>query len=157
MNVFRTDWNTLKYIKTYIQAYSGVLKCSTRLKQPGKISSCNYMLANYLKTASRNILREKGSSIPNIAGLTLGISCSLVLFLLVKHLSGFDNYHKNRDRILIGFLIASPIVWFLMNKWLENFAYKISIGPFVFITGLALTLSVAVLTVGYRSFKAPPS
>lgn len=56
--------------------------------------------------------------------------------------------------IFIGFLLASPAVWFLMNKWLENFAYKITIGPLIFVIGLALTLSVAILTVGYKSFKA---
>ena len=56
--------------------------------------------------------------------------------------------------IFIGFLVASPAVWFLMNEWLQNFAYRISIGPVVFITGLTLTLTVAVLTVGYKSFRA---
>ncbi|MEX2231667.1 MAG: FtsX-like permease family protein, partial [Cyclobacteriaceae bacterium] len=56
--------------------------------------------------------------------------------------------------IFIGFLLASPAVWFLMNKWLETFAYKITIGPVVFVTGLALTLLIAILTVGYKSFKA---
>jgi len=56
--------------------------------------------------------------------------------------------------IFIGFFLASPAVWLLMNKWLESFAYKISIGPLVFIAGLALTLLVAILTVGYKSFKA---
>ena len=57
------------------------------------------MVQNYFKTALRNLLREKGSSFLNIAGLTLGITCSLILFLLVRHLASFDNYHKNRDRI----------------------------------------------------------
>lgn len=57
------------------------------------------MLQNYLKTALRNLLREKGSAFLNVAGLTLGITCSLVLFLLIRHLTSFDNYHVNRDRI----------------------------------------------------------
>jgi putative ABC transport system permease protein len=57
------------------------------------------MLRNYFKTAIRNLLHEKGSTAINIAGLTLGITSSLVLFLLVKHLSSFDNYHTYRDRI----------------------------------------------------------
>jgi putative ABC transport system permease protein len=57
------------------------------------------MFRNYLKTALRNLLREKGSTFINIAGLTLGITCSLVLFLLVKHLLTFDSHHANRDRI----------------------------------------------------------
>lgn len=57
------------------------------------------MLRNYLKTAVRNLLRERGSTTINIAGLSLGIACSLILFLLVSFMSGFDNYHRKRDRI----------------------------------------------------------
>lgn len=57
------------------------------------------MLKNYLKTAIRNLFREKGSAMINLAGLTLGITCSLVLFLLVKFHYSFDDYHSKRDRI----------------------------------------------------------
>ncbi len=57
------------------------------------------MLKNYLKTAFRNLLREKSSTLINISGLTMGITCSLVLFLLIRHLSSFDTYHSKRDRI----------------------------------------------------------
>jgi putative ABC transport system permease protein len=57
------------------------------------------MLKNYLKTAFRNILREKTSTLINIAGLTMGITCSLVLFLLIRHLSSYDNFHSKKDRI----------------------------------------------------------
>ncbi len=57
------------------------------------------MLRNYLITAFRNLFREKGSTLINISGLTLGITCSLVLFLLVRHMSSFDNYHTKKDRI----------------------------------------------------------
>jgi putative ABC transport system permease protein len=57
------------------------------------------MLKNYLKTAFRNILREKASTLINIAGLTMGITCSLVLFLLIRHLSSYDNFHSKKDRI----------------------------------------------------------
>lgn len=57
------------------------------------------MLKNYLKTAVRNLLREKGSAMINLAGLTLGITCSLVLFLLVSFLRSYDDFHARRDRI----------------------------------------------------------
>jgi putative ABC transport system permease protein len=57
------------------------------------------MFKNYLNTAWRNIVRQKVSTFINISGLTLGISCSLVLFLMVEYLSSFDNYHTNLDRI----------------------------------------------------------
>ncbi len=57
------------------------------------------MLKNYLNTAWRNIVRQKGSTFINLSGLTLGISCSLVLFLLVEFLTSFDAFHANLDRI----------------------------------------------------------
>jgi putative ABC transport system permease protein len=57
------------------------------------------MFRNYIKTAWRNISRQKGSTIINISGLTLGITCSFVLFLMVTYLSSFDNFHTKRERI----------------------------------------------------------
>lgn len=57
------------------------------------------MLRNYLKTAIRNLRREKGSTLLNIMGLTLGISASLVLFLLVRYHNSFDTFHSNGERV----------------------------------------------------------
>jgi ABC-type antimicrobial peptide transport system permease subunit len=56
--------------------------------------------------------------------------------------------------IVLGFLLAAPIAWFVMNKWLDKFAYKIEIGPSIFIAGLGITALIAVVTVGYKSFAA---
>jgi putative ABC transport system permease protein len=57
------------------------------------------MLRNYLKTAFRNLWREKGSTTLNLAGLTLGIASSLVLFLITRHMSSFDVNQSRRDSI----------------------------------------------------------
>lgn len=57
------------------------------------------MLRNYLTVIIRNIKRNFGYSAINVLGLSLGITCSLVLFLLVSYYTSFDNYHKNKDRI----------------------------------------------------------
>jgi hypothetical protein len=59
----------------------------------------NGMFKNYLKTALRNLLRERASTIINLSGLTLGITCSLVLYLIVTYHNSFDTFHVNRDRI----------------------------------------------------------
>lgn len=56
--------------------------------------------------------------------------------------------------ILIGFILAVPCAWYVMNQWLNQFAYKIEIGPVIFLAGLVVTFMIAVFTVGYRSFKA---
>ncbi|GIL22257.1 MAG: ABC transporter permease [Bacteroidota bacterium] len=57
------------------------------------------MLRNYFKTAIRNLLRQRGTTLLNVSGLTLGLSTSLILFLLVRHHTSFDTYHSNYQRI----------------------------------------------------------
>lgn len=57
------------------------------------------MLKNYLKTALRNLRHQKSSTTLNLMGLTLGISASLILFLLVRYHSNFDTFHAKQDRI----------------------------------------------------------
>ncbi|MGB3585412.1 MAG: ABC transporter permease [Tunicatimonas sp.] len=57
------------------------------------------MLRNYWKTAFRTLWKHKSYTTINILGLSLGITCSLVLFLLIRYWLSFDNYHTNRDRI----------------------------------------------------------
>ncbi len=54
----------------------------------------------------------------------------------------------------IAILISLPIGWFAMNKWLEDFSYRIEIGWWVFVLATILAVGVAVLTVGYQSIKA---
>jgi ABC-type antimicrobial peptide transport system permease subunit len=56
--------------------------------------------------------------------------------------------------ILLANLLAWPIAYFVMSKWLQDFAYKISIGPLVFVLSAGLTLIIAALTVSYHSLKA---
>jgi putative ABC transport system permease protein len=57
------------------------------------------MLGNYLKVAFRNILRHKGFSFINIAGLAIGMACSLVIFLYIIRETSFDRFNKNAGRI----------------------------------------------------------
>jgi ABC-type antimicrobial peptide transport system permease subunit len=56
--------------------------------------------------------------------------------------------------VIIAILIAFPLAWWLMDNWLQNFAYHISIGTGVFIlTGLLMVI-ITFLTIGYQSVKA---
>jgi predicted permease len=57
------------------------------------------MLKNYLVGAYRSLVRNRATSLINLAGLTLGISGALILFLLIRHFMSFDRYHAKRDRI----------------------------------------------------------
>jgi len=56
--------------------------------------------------------------------------------------------------VSVSALIAWPIVYYWAGKWLENFYYKISLGIVTFVMGLAIALSIAVLTISYRILRA---
>lgn len=56
--------------------------------------------------------------------------------------------------ILISFIIASPITFVFMSGWLENFAYRIDINPFLFLIGGAVALLIALATVSFHVIKA---
>ncbi len=56
--------------------------------------------------------------------------------------------------ILIAFVIASPIAWVVMDKWLQTFAYQTSIGADVFLIAGLSALMIAWITVSYQSIKA---
>lgn len=56
--------------------------------------------------------------------------------------------------LIIAFIIAVPIAYFITYKWLENFAYKISISWWVFLLGGLIVFAVTIATVSIRSYKA---
>lgn len=56
--------------------------------------------------------------------------------------------------VLISILIASPIAWWAIHNWLDNFAYKIEMRWWMFILPAMITLIIAFLTMLYHSFKA---
>jgi putative ABC transport system permease protein len=56
--------------------------------------------------------------------------------------------------VSISFVLATPVAWYLMDQWLQDYAYKIEITWDVFaVTGLS-ALAIALLTIGYQSIKA---
>jgi putative ABC transport system permease protein len=63
----------------------------------------------------------------------------------------------NKDIItltILAFAIATPIAWYAMNKWLENFAYKTELSWWIFALAGLLALGIALLTVSWQSWKA---
>jgi len=56
--------------------------------------------------------------------------------------------------VVIALVIATPIAWYFMNKWLQDFAYRISIGWWVFIAAGTLAIIVAFVTIGLQAVKA---
>jgi putative ABC transport system permease protein len=56
--------------------------------------------------------------------------------------------------VVIAFVIASPIAWYAMNKWLQNFAYRTELSWWIFALAGLLALGIALLTVSFQSWKA---
>jgi putative ABC transport system permease protein len=75
----------------------------------------------------------------------LGASVASVVALLSKDLIKL---------VALSLVIASPIAWFFMKKWLEDFAYRIDIQWWVFAVVGAVAITVAFLTVSFQSVKA---
>jgi ABC-type antimicrobial peptide transport system permease subunit len=75
----------------------------------------------------------------------LGASVAHISFMLTKDFL-----------ILIGiaFLIAAPVSWYLMNQWLQDFAYRTQIEWWVFAVAVLAALLIALLTVSFQAIKA---
>lgn len=61
--------------------------------------------------------------------------------------------------IIVSFVIVSPVTYYLLHQWLNNFAYRIGINPFLFLLGGGIALVIALATISYhtlRSAKANP-
>jgi ABC-type antimicrobial peptide transport system permease subunit len=56
--------------------------------------------------------------------------------------------------VMIGFLFAAPLAWYVGNEYLNQFAYRISMNPIIFLIGLTATITIAFITVAYRSVHA---
>jgi putative ABC transport system permease protein len=54
----------------------------------------------------------------------------------------------------IAFLIASPLAWYFMNKWLQDYPYRINISGWIFLLGGASSVAIALITVSFQAVKA---
>jgi putative ABC transport system permease protein len=77
--------------------------------------------------------------------LVLGASVQSVFQLLTW------NFVKS---VVIAFIIAVPVAWYLMTRWLEDYAYKTPLGWDIFVIAGAVAIMIALLTISYQSLKA---
>jgi putative ABC transport system permease protein len=75
----------------------------------------------------------------------MGASVANVVLLLSKDFAKL---------ILLAFILAVPISWYVMNNWLNSFAYHVELGVGVFLFAGGITMLIAWLTVSYQSIKA---
>ncbi|MEL7004279.1 MAG: FtsX-like permease family protein [Bacteroidota bacterium] len=76
---------------------------------------------------------------------TLGASISNLWLMLLKSYAII---------LIISSIIAFPLAYFAMDKWLQNYAYRISQSPAIYIVGFGLILLLTLLTIGYQIWKA---
>lgn len=56
--------------------------------------------------------------------------------------------------VIVAVLIATPVAWMIMNRWLEDFAYRTNIGWWVFVIAGTISLLIALFTVSFQAIKA---
>lgn len=56
--------------------------------------------------------------------------------------------------VSIAFVVATPIAWYIMNKWLQDFAYRINISWWIFLIAALLAIVVTLITVSFQAVKA---
>jgi putative ABC transport system permease protein len=78
----------------------------------------------------------------------MGASTTNILLLLCKEFAKW---------VLVANVIAWPVAYFIMNKWLQNFAYQTGVGLWPFVLSAVLALLIALFTVSYQSIKAAVS
>ena len=103
-----------------------------------------------LKSTIRNFIRKPATNLINLLGLAVSLTLvitqsSEVLVLLNKEFVKW---------VVIAFVIATPVAYYAMNKWLENFAYKTELSWWIFALSGGLALGIALLTVSWQSWRA---
>jgi ABC-type antimicrobial peptide transport system permease subunit len=75
----------------------------------------------------------------------LGASVTSIVSIVVREFA-----------VLVGLatVIASPVAWYLMRRWLDNFAYRINMNIWIFLLAGLLAIVIAFVTVGYHTIKA---
>jgi putative ABC transport system permease protein len=76
---------------------------------------------------------------------TLGASVGNIVYLFSKEFTIL---------IVVAFIIAGPVGYYFMHEWLQDFIYKITIGPDIFILAILMSILIAWATVGYKAVRA---
>ena len=76
---------------------------------------------------------------------TLGASVGNIVYLFSKEFTVL---------IVIAFAMSAPVGYYFMHEWLQDFSYRITIGPDIFILAMIMSVIIAWLTVGYKAVKA---
>ncbi|MEO6001316.1 MAG: ABC transporter permease, partial [Chitinophagaceae bacterium] len=56
--------------------------------------------------------------------------------------------------ISLAFIIAAPIAWFMMNKWLQDFAYRVPLNAWIFVWAAFAASIITIITISFQTIKA---
>ena len=56
--------------------------------------------------------------------------------------------------VVLAIVLVTPLIWMLMNRWLQDYAYRISINGWIFVLAGLAALCIAVVTVSFQAIKA---
>ncbi|SKC98564.1 putative ABC transport system permease protein [Chitinophaga ginsengisegetis] len=56
--------------------------------------------------------------------------------------------------VLVAIVIASPLAWYMMSRWLQNFAYQVKMNWTIFVLAAFIAIAITILTVSYRAIRA---
>lgn len=109
------------------------------------------LILNYFKTARRSLYRNKGFSIINISGLSIGLASAIVLLLWIRNELTYDQFHKNRDRVYqvlrrSGFgghinvqgatpMVLGPVIQTAYHREVDTVVRVSWVGAFIFSAG----------------------
>jgi putative ABC transport system permease protein len=99
------------------------------------------MFKNYIKIAWRNLIKNKLYSIINIVGLSVGVACSLIIFLFVNNELSYDRFHKDSDNIYRA----------LMNGKLGENEFHFSVAPAPLASAMMEEIPVVEIAVRFRN------
>jgi putative ABC transport system permease protein len=150
INAITKTWNTfmptqpIRYTfldESYARMYDDV-------QRMGNIFACFALLAIIvaclgLFALSAYMVEQRNKEIS--IRLVLGASINSIFKLLTQ------NFVK---LVLLSFVIAAPIAWFMMHKWLEDYVYKTKITWDIFVISGVISVMIALLTVSYQSIRA---
>ncbi|MEO5890550.1 MAG: ABC transporter permease [Ferruginibacter sp.] len=133
----------------------------------------NYSFLDERFNATYSAEQKIGTILAIFAGLTIFVAC-LGLFGLAK----FTAEQRTKEigirkvlgasvagvasllskdflkLVLVAFVLAAPVAWFAMNKWLQDFAYRIDISAWVFVVTALLAVTITIITVSFQAIKA---
>ena len=120
-----------KHEKRTLQLFNLFALLSIIINALGLIGLLSFMIQQ--KTKEIGIRKVLGASVANLS------------FILSKNFL---------QLIGIAFVIAAPAAWFLMNRWLQDFAYRTPISWWVFVTAITVAILVTIIAVGFQTIKA---